>query len=232
PSAGCVTSGLPKERIALVQHVHSAVRGRIRFSKRQRSAAARGLLAELPYCTGDLRRCDVFGERRAACHFQCKDPGVCALYDSSAPDRHVSSGIPVTRPREVDVQLWRSGESGEGFRAAPDDGFFRFRFSGQFALANGRAPRRLGLDTGVELQESDLGIQDRARNARKTSAGAANGPDQLFCACLAALFLLHPIRITDGSADRLAPDELFLSGVRVFLISSADGVSRGPSLGE
>src|SRR5271156_653950 len=66
--------------------------------------------------------------------------------------------------------------------------------------------------------------------ATEAAAGAARGTHQLFRAGFVAVFLFRPVSADNRAGDRTASHELFFSSLRVFFLSSVNGLSGGPRL--
>ena len=86
------------------------------------------------------------------------------------------------------------------------------------------------MGTRLELPEYGFRFRHCVADAAEAAAGTSGGPDQLFRACFAILFLFCDLHFIGAAGNRSAPDELLLSGVRVFCVPSVAGVPCGPRI--
>jgi len=111
------------------------------------------------------------------------------------------------------------------FHFAGENGFFRFRFPGQFAFADGETADGERLGAGVELSEPGVRIRHRLEDAAEAATRSAGGTHQLFSLPYrCSSFSFWCLILSALRAKRFAPDELFLSGMRILCISSPAGV--------
>src|SRR5882762_2171823 len=197
PHCGDLAHRLPAKRAAVVQYLQSGFRRSLHVSESHFAGRRVRVSTAVSRATGGVRqRTTAFGRQALACDVQ-RIAGRSADARGSRGEVRAARGLSLAGARQLAIHIFtrerrafdcarkcgrgRQGNfAGARFSPAGENGFFRFRFPGQFAFANRKTADGERLGTGVELSEFGIRIRHRLEDAAEAATRSAGGAHQLF----------------------------------------------------